>query len=201
MKPKVRILFIVISALLFQNSYSQELKCGWYGKKTVEERNKMFPFNKAKKAVLISYLGGTDGLLNHGDTIGFNSVNKIIKTWNILIKEFKTSYKVKEEAILGKEQLNEFSNILVNYTVSDKSKRPMITSEYACYTPRNSVLFLDEKGQVICVFEICFECFKTNIFPHSDINSYSQVEECFSRFEVLKDFFKKNGVKYGVEDM
>lgn len=200
MKISFRILLVVISVFLFHTSYSQKLECGWYGKKTIQERNKIFPFNKAKKVVLIAYLGGTEGLLKLGDTTDFDSANKIITTWDIKIKDFKTSYKVKEEIVLKREQIDEFSNILINYKLKDQPEKPLIISGFACYIPRNSVLFLDENEEVICNFEICFECFKTNMYPDSILNEYSQVEECFSRFDVLKDFFKKNGIKYGVEN-
>ena len=149
---------------------------------------------------MISYLGGTDGLLKHGDTTDFDSSNKITRILDIKIKDFKSSYKVKEQITLTQEQVDEFSNILINYKVKDEYKKPLILNEYACYMPRNSVIFFDENEKVICNFEICFECFKTNMFPDYGINLYSQIEECSSRFDVLKNFFKKNGIKYGTED-
>jgi hypothetical protein len=193
-------LLLLICLFTFQNTFSQKYNCGWYGKKTVAERNKVFPFNRAKKVVLISYLGEVDGYLKKGDTKDFNEANGIIKTENITIGNHKVSYKVREEIVIGRKSIDELSNIMVNYTLKHKPKGMLLISEAACYTPRNSILFLDEKDEVICNFEICFECFRTSMYPDSDINNYSQIEECYPRFELLKDFFRKNGVKYGLED-
>lgn len=195
-----RLVIFFFTLLLYQNTFAQEYKCGWYGKKTIEERNKIFPFNKTKKIMLVSYLGTSDGLLKKGDKRDFDQANGIIKTQNIRLEGMEFSYKVKEEVLLDEKEVNDLSDILVNYTLKEKPKGTLLLSEMTCYEPRNSVLFLDENDIVISNFEICFECFKTRMYPDSEINAYSQIEECFSRFKLLKDFFSENGIKYGIED-
>ena len=56
MKNIFNILLLILC--LHYISYSQDksnVECGFFGTKTVEERNSIFPFSEAKKVLLISY--------------------------------------------------------------------------------------------------------------------------------------------------
>ncbi|MFP9099355.1 hypothetical protein ACLI09_09895 [Flavobacterium sp. RHBU_24] len=68
--------------------------------------------------------------------------------------------------------------------------------------PRNGVVFYDEKDKVICFLEICFDCKQYNITPEvGDINYLNKVADCgFERVDYLKEIFKRNGLKSGLED-
>lgn len=56
MKKSFKILLLFV--FLHDISYSQDksnVECGFFGTKTVEERNSIFPFSEAEKILLISY--------------------------------------------------------------------------------------------------------------------------------------------------
>lgn len=201
MKRTISLILLLLSFLNFHNSFAQSYPCGWYGKKTVEERNKVFPFNKAKKIVLIAFPAQFDGLLKKDDTMDLDEANGVIKNYKIHLDSLEWLYKVKEEAVLDLKGINELSNILVNHKLKKIPKDGFIVEMTNCYTPRNAILFFDENDEVFCYYEICFECSRSVMNPDpADLNRYSDIEECHERLDIIKDFFRKNGIKYGVEN-
>jgi hypothetical protein len=200
MKNKSELLLILF-LFLFQTSFAQKYDCGWYGKKTVEERNKIFPFNKAKKIVLIAFPGEFDGLLKKGDNRSYDEANGIIKEYKVRLDTLEFSYKVKEEVVLDEKGRNEISNILINHKLKKIPKGSFLVRMTNCYVPRNAILFFDENDEALCYYEICFQCWGTVMNPDpADLNKYSDIQECHGRLDIIKDFFSKNGIKYGVEE-
>ena len=199
----MKTLLICYILSFYTSAFSQEgdYNCGWYGHKTVEERNKLFPFSEAKRVVLVSYLWQLDTLSKVGDTRTVEEAFNIIKTSKISIGDFSTTYLIKEEAQLSEDEVNELSNILVNYTLRDEPYYPLIVTEFKCYQPRNAILFFDNNENVIGCIEICFLCTRSYMHPDPDhLNAYAQVEECHPRLNLIKDFFKKQGITYGIND-
>lgn len=203
-------LFLLLLLSLGQGSFAQTYKCGWYGKKTVEERNKIFPFNKAKKVMLIAYSNHEFMINTNGQRVIMDSLSleeakkddpKIISKYDLKIEDFSRVYFSEEEILLDQKGIDELSNILVNHKLKKVPKGVFAVSFANCYTPRNSILFFDEKDEVFCYYEICFECGRSGMNPDpADLDKYSGIEECHGRLDIIKDFFRKNGIKYGVEE-
>jgi len=194
---KYLLLLTAFLAVMASSSAQENPDCGWYGTKTVAERNAMFPFNKAKKVVLVSYYSPFEAkdLKSDLDTITKLKVVRGVYGSDI--------YNIIETKELDQDWINQLSHILVNYTI--KKKKPgeiILISETACYDPRNSILFYDENNTIICCYEICFYCFKTNMWPDpDDVNGYADVENCkFTRIDELKHIFRKNGITYGIDE-
>ncbi|WP_157485949.1 hypothetical protein [Flavobacterium soli] len=201
----IKLIFIL---LFFTNSYAQEIKCGWYGKKSIAERDKMFPFSEAKKVLLISFIS-TDGsnilVLDDDTRIALDTTNidkyqvKYLKSFTFYQNKAIKKYFAKEIVEIDKNQIDTISNLLFNYKIknTDKIKGGI---DIKCYTPRNAILFLDENNKVISNFEICFECTQAYFFPDPyKINELVSQKNCHERMTILKDFFKSNGIKYGIE--
>lgn len=191
--------------------YSQNLDyaCGWYGSKTVEERNGLFPFNKTKKVILISYSNYEFGDSLYTKEPELFSIKKareynpdIISKFVFLSDSYRTAvYFSIEEQELNADGMNELSHILCNYMVKpgDEDKK-MFSMNTMCYTPRNSILFFDENNKIICCYEICFECMGSGMWPDPEgMNDIAQIEGCLNRYEIIKDFFKRNGITYGTK--
>lgn len=198
---------LIFICLISSAGFSQEAKCGYYGKKTVAERNKMFPFNKTKRVVLIAYPNHNLSLPEYelADTLTVDEAKTIdpdvIKKYVVQPEGSKRArvYFVTEEKELGTAAKNELSNILCNYTM-DRKVDEFSGVGNMCYFPRNSALFLDENDAVICCFEICFECDNTALWPDADeLNIYARATACDGRFEELKKLFRKNGIVYGLD--
>lgn len=194
---------IIILVFVVNLGFSQKkpnVECGYFGKKTVEERNKMFPFSMAKKVLLISFIDAESIMLNEGglanDSLGFTSRGyKIEKVFNLKkvdsLKRYE-KYNATKIVKLTDDKINFLSNLLVNYKIKI-NKYPFPVSDVKCYTPRNAVLFLDETETVISVLEICFECHKYYLFPDPYETQDTLGVECDQKINYFKELFINNG--------
>jgi hypothetical protein len=48
-------------------------------------------------------------------------------------------------------------------------------------------------------FEICFECGQYRCYTLDSRGYLSNIGECGELYGLFKDFFKKNGIRYGVD--
>jgi len=197
---KYLLLLTAFLAVIASSSAQENPDCGWYGTKTVAERNAMFPFNKAKKVVLVSYPDRMDTLARAGDKRPLTERMQILDTINFKRGEFREcTYYIIERAELNQGWINFFSHLLVNYTVKQEPQDGYGAA--LCYQPRNSILFYDENGSIICCYEICFECGHGGIWPDPDklYNSYV-VNNCAEPYKQLKFIFSENGITYGIDE-
>lgn len=199
----------IIVLLLFVNfGFSQrepQGECGYFGKKDIKERNNTFPFNEAKKVVLVAYPSPYSIIIDEKDNqVANDSLNlsdqfKVIKVINL--PESSIKYCITEKIELNQAQINELSHLLVNYTFEKKSDEPLLITGIGCYEPRNAILFTDEDDNVISYIEVCFECIQFYQLPDEtipDFNTICKIEECFGMVNLIKDFFRKTGIQYGV---
>jgi hypothetical protein len=122
---KIFLLFLFAINFIFSQQ-EDEVKCGWYGKKTVAERNQMFPFNSAKRVVYISYYENenySDYYDDNGKIVSNDSLLNIHLT-KIATKIFYLKnggkYFAKEIVELNTEQINNLSNLVFNFKIKLK---------------------------------------------------------------------------------
>lgn len=138
---------------------------------SLKYRLSFYPFSKAKKVMLVSFDESFEGLPMKNKRVDISK-----------LKEIKT---------LSSVQIDSFTNLL--YNMSAKGNIYRLTSA-SCYDPRNAILFSDESGKIFEYIEICFEC-------HRTVTSSDKVQDgitCDQKFELLKSYFAKQGIKYGV---
>ena len=192
------------------SSYSQSSKIKWglYGKKTVEERRATFPFSEAKKVVLVAFPSPyavfedeEDDMLKKDsvDLVGWGL--NVVKTYKLPKQEYK--YIAIEKIELNQNQIDSLSHILINYKLKyDKLPETYTLYAYGCYEPRNAILFLDAEDKVVSYFEICFECHHFSQVPMDktiiNINTISSLPEAKKMLDLIKDFMKACGIKYGI---
>jgi len=203
---KYLLLLTAFLAVMASSSAQENPDCGWYGTKTVAERNAMFPFNKAKKVVLVSYPDRMDSISSFNQDQTFVESHKIIDTINLSVERLGgNTYFILEKTVLNQVSINQLSNILINYTRKVKERYDETMSMYVgnlCkYQPRASILFYDERDQIICVYEICFFCGQSVMAPDKDnINDVNELLACdAARIREINAIFIKNGITYGVE--
>jgi hypothetical protein len=192
------------------SSYSQgsKIKWGLYGKKTVAERRATFPFSEAKKVVFVAFPSPNavfedeeDDMLKKDsiDIVGWGL--NVVKTFKL--PERETKYIAIEMIELNQNQIDSLSHILINYKLKN-DKLPETYTVYAsgCYEPRNAILFLDTNNTVISYFEICFECHEFSQLPMDktiiNMNTISNLPEAKKMLDLIKDFMKTCGIKYGI---
>ena len=203
---KIFLLLLFCSNFIF-SQYQDEVKCGWYGKKTVEERNQIFPFNNAKKVVYISFYGtelGFDEYLDENGKIITSDSLLDIHLSKLALKVFQLrnnkKYYAKEFVELNQEQIDNLSNLVFNFKIK-KIYEIISMYEVNCYTPRNAILFLDSEDNIIADTEICFECRKYySNWDEKTFDSLVGVEACDDVFKILNYFFKTTGIKYGISE-
>ena len=211
-------ILILIALIIFSNCnrirYEKRLreqgkiKCGWYGKMNTQERRATFPFNEARKVLLISFpnyevdmftLSKREPVITPWGEIlqppGYEQA-KVKITQPILdtIKGLGRIYSIYEMVELNQTQIDSLSHLMLNYKQNITLKY-QTTSESCCYKPRNAVIFLDKNNQPLLNFEICFECFITKVFP-TQLN----FTEC-TNFKLYNDFFKQCHIHYGVDSL
>lgn len=191
--------YLIISCLLITsiNSFGQNKKetrppvetksshkFGRVSNINFSERIKKFPFNIAVSIQLISFEDQTGGGQLDTATIIYNE-NMPKSKMATCINPFKESKK------LNLIQIDKLTDIWFNYKPIGYSH---VTNFGACYSPRNAILFLDEKGKVFDFIEICFSCLHMRSFS----NKIAVEEECDHKINMVKEFFKSVGIEYGI---
>ncbi len=220
---KINKLVIALCTLLvftgcqkYRIRYEQRLReegkihCGWYGKKTIAECRKTYPFNETAKIVLISfpdYEIWEYDMRTYIDTITTPWGEKLERKRNLLGKEipvkitrpvletmkvFDRVYSVYEKLELNELQIDSLSYLCENYTTNIRLKYGTKTIT-CCYKPRNAIVFFDKKNIPILNFEICFECGQYRCSTSENIGTLSQIDECGELYGLFKDFFRKAG--------
>jgi sporulation protein YlmC with PRC-barrel domain len=209
----MKFIYILFLSFLFQVGFSQNsnMKCGWYGKMPLQKRLNTFPFNNAKKVLLISFYP-TQRVVNIIDKNGNikeevkDSIWKAkmestsLKTFHI--KEAEFDYYANEVYELNSKEINELSNLILNFKIKKKTSL-LIEQIPGCYEPRNAILFLDENENVISRIEICFACNGIYQLPKETIKDFSlfpHIDICSEIFNHYKKIFRNGGIKYGIDE-
>ena len=109
-------------------------------------------------------------------------------TINTEISDGKT--KNYEVVTLNRQQMVKLTDILYNYTFRGKKYE----EEANCYVPRNAIIFCDDQNVEFERIELCFEC---NQYKKSS-DKIIMGDFCVGKYELLKNLFRKAGIKYGV---
>jgi hypothetical protein len=187
------ILIIFSLFLSIQFATAQKQDCGWFGTMKPAERMKQFPFDTAKRIVLISFPSEIDFYVMKQKS---TSSAKFIRTEKVTLTKYPHEYNIlQEKELTALADIDKLSNILINYKVRKGYPRDVV-SVTGCYEPRNGILFYDENNVLVCFIEICFECKAAFIAPDDEnINFLNYVDaECSERIDLLHDIFVANGI-------
>lgn len=145
------------------------------------ERLMKYPFNVASRIQLVSFDHGV--YLLNGQMAATGSLLKI--------NDSVIYSKLKETKTLTRFQVDQLTDLFYNYGY----KGPVsVITEAGCYMPRNAILFLDPKGKILELIEICFECRK--MYASSEKVSFGEM--CDQKMEMLFGLFQKAGITYGI---
>ena len=151
------------------------------------EIKKSFPYNKTETIKLVSFKYDYPAV-NESDTTEMEIKAYEPQTPRINGQiDMTKMFEVKTLDEQGKEKL---MKILMNYDHQD------VNEVVFCYEPRNGIVFLDKKQQIIGYIEICFECQKVKPEPSNVTISTLFPDE----FKTLKRFFRGAGIMYGTDD-
>jgi hypothetical protein len=158
--------------------------CFYKKKFTASQRRSFYPFNKAVEVELISF--------DNSDETGNPKEIKLFREV-LSLKNGKVGFdSLKEKIGITKSQIDTLTDILYNWSYGG----PFYSfSEPCCYKPRNGILFIDKTSNAFAYIELCFEC-------EGFRKSAKQVlagHFCNQKYELLREFFAKRGIKFGTE--
>jgi hypothetical protein len=197
--------FLLLFLMAFCSLSAQEAApdCGWYGNKTVAQRNAVFPFNVAKKVVLVAYPAQpliVPGLLTPDEFVPgcLFEGREVIDTLSVALGTHKATYYLYERKEITGAAIDQLSNIMLNYTTYP-GKELGWEPHNCTYWPRNSVLFYDENNTLVADFGLCFSCSLLDFSPREQVPlPYALELLCPEFMKLLRDFFEANGVTYGM---
>jgi hypothetical protein len=160
-------------------------KCYNNGKLTPQERLKNYPFNVASEILLVSFDEDADGKKKYGSNI-------ITENYTPVFRDTLYENKLHEKKQLSEAGVDSLSDILYNYSWKNSVYRTV--EESGCYQPRNAIVFIDKEGRAFAFIEVCFEC---SAYKTSDAKILAG-DFCEGKYELLRNFFKKEGIKTGV---
>ena len=209
---KKPVLLLVFLLLLF-SAFSQSKALRWHRPTKAEEklaeyhaqcvhsnrystaqRLKFYPFNKAVQVKLIAFNGMDEPNVRIRLDSGVYYEEKI-NYWKYPFYDNKTdTSQFIESKLLNKSQINRLTDLL--YNIGQRTiDYNIVYSHYACYNPRNSIIFINAKGKIFAYIEICFECKEIQTKPESmKIGGY-----CEDKLSLLKGYFASADIKYGVD--
>ena len=167
---------IAVSAQKKSNSNSiyDNMMCVHRNKLTDAKRSAIYPFNKAKKVLLISF--------NDKDW-KFDYFSETPKITDVSIA--KTS---KE---LSKSEINQLTDIFYNYGYKKVEYLKTMVEEKDCPELKNAILFVDDKGKPFEYITFSFECDEVEF--SSQKVSYG--DGCNTKKELVKQFFISKGIE------
>jgi hypothetical protein len=177
-----------------RQEYAKMINCSYEQRINEKQLLKQFPFNKAKEIRLVSFENSTYDSLENRRWYSESLIRQYKyneKRWRYDSTVIDT-VKWEEEKILDRAETLQLADILFNIGFY---KRPTILEEWenGCYSPRNALAFYDSKGELFSMIEICFECEAIRTAP----DKMNIGDMCTGKFDLLKKFFIKSGIKYG----
>lgn len=169
--------------------------CNFYNDYSAKERLSRKPFGQSAKIELVSFEGE---YIEWIDSV----VHKDCCRTEIPKKDSKIDRSQLSEIItLSASQIDGLTNVLFNYDFG-RAKNDNIeligsVPDVGCYKPRHAILFFRKKADVepFAYFEICLECQGVRTFP----KQYELGNFCSGKYDLLREYFRQTGIKYGLE--
>lgn len=158
------------------NSLFDNMTCMHRNKLTEAKRASFYPFNKAKKVLLIAFNDKDWKLDYYAKSPKIIDISKVISSKQ-----------------LNKVDLNTLTDLFYNYGYKKMELVKTISQEFDCSELKNAIVFLDEKGNPFEYIAFAFDCDKIE-FSSQKI-SYG--DECTTKRELLEQFFISNGMETG----
>ncbi len=153
------------------------------GKNVTGKHAGKFPFNNAKKILLISFENPNT------DPYFVDSTGKLQKVANNSGLPDTLGYKqVHEVVLLSAEGTKRLVHTLYKLECTSHT-------EYGCYNPRNAILFRDDSDKTFAQLEVCFEC---QVYYTRPEKFHINLSDC--AYEPLKAIFANAGIKYGISE-
>ena len=155
-------------------------ECEYLNKYSVEQRNLFYPFNVSNRIKLVSFA-------EKADKNGFAYSNG-----RLPLKRKKLIYSdLLEIKTLDESQVDSLTDILYNNVYRGDI---FTLTQTGRYNPKNAIIFTNENGAMIAFIEICFECQGYRTSSKKVITG----DFCNQKYELLKAFFQKTGIEFGI---
>ncbi|OJV54444.1 MAG: hypothetical protein BGO31_09780 [Bacteroidetes bacterium 43-16] len=154
-------------------AYVFRMPCTHFAKLSLKQRLALYPFNKAKSVMLVSF---TDATILYPD---YNRNKKSILALG----------NTENKKVLAPADIDKLSDLLFNigYDTEDIFK----TQVPECPELKNAIIFLDDKGKPFDYIGVYFGC---NAREY-DINKIGFPVDCDDKYNMLSEFFSAHGIQ------
>lgn len=165
--------------------------CTFYQDFTVAQRRKREPWRNARKVELVSFASEYDEMTP--DSVVYKERRMSIPKRGKKID--RTEFK--EVVALVPWQKDSLTSIFFNHNFGRAEHGMGSSASFACFYPRHALLFYRESTDTdpFAYFEICLECHHVYTFP----SKYELGTFCEGKYDLLREFFRLVGIRYGLE--
>ncbi|MFY0483296.1 hypothetical protein ACI6PS_11890 [Flavobacterium sp. PLA-1-15] len=191
-----KFLLFLYANLSFCQTSNEEILASQHGNNCVRNKDvkfekliKKYPFNKASKIQIVSFVYENTIILDDkGEGIESIQRDSLPRKGNWLDYE-----NLKEYKDLELPSIKLLTDVLYNYNYD--RKKGLVNTMASCYMPRNAIVFLDKEDSIIEFLEICFDCSQVKVFKKDNFGEF-----CQGKLDLIKNFFLMHGIKYGIKE-
>jgi len=170
----------------------KDLDCVKTQSLSTKQRRTFYPFSHATRIEIVSYTPKLSVIIMAPPTPGKEYKEDITAKapLGLMTEERKLNTpSLKERINLSEGQIDELTEILYNYSAKGEAYG-------GCFEPRNAVLFFAKGNQPFAYVEICFACDNFEAVPEN----FTVKIACHEKYRLLKAFFQKAGIQYGLDE-
>lgn len=154
-------------------AYDYRMPCTHFGNLSLKQRLALYPFNKAKSVMLVSF---TDASIIYPDY----DRNK---------KSILSLSNINNKKVLTAADIDKLSDLLFNVGYdTDKLIKTMVPE---CPELKNAIIFLDHKGKPFDYIGVYFGCNASEY----NINKIQFPLNCDEKYNMLSQFFSEQGIR------
>jgi hypothetical protein len=155
---------------------NDDLSCIHRNKYSAVKRTSFYPFNKAKKVLLISFI-------DQSSNSDYYSKNNKIDDLSV----------AKNSKTLTKNEINSLTDLIFNMGFKKMVYEKFISATSPCPDLKNAIVFVDQNEKPFEYIELFFGCDQIE-FSSKEIE-YG--DDCTNKLELIKQFFISNGIDVG----
>lgn len=178
-----------------------DYSCKHYNWYSAKQRRQLYPFNKARRIEVISFIGSEEHEVVQDEPaivdyipattdMESDSMKMIVIRPEKKAEPLSFQSPMMDSLVLTQPQIDQLTNLLYNY---DFANAPEERSVSLCYDPHHKIVFYNAASKPFAFIEICFECHQFATSEKVQLKTF-----CQDKWTLLEGFFHTIGITYGL---